>query len=70
MNTGRPADYDSVLEKGNLYWKERNMQKYAGLRKGSSDNERGRQAGAKVFGLSSREDGSPFTDRGRNWLRA
>lgn len=32
VNTGRPVDYDSVLEKGTLYRKERNTQKYAELR--------------------------------------
>lgn len=49
---------------------KRNMQKRAGLRNGSGDNEKRIKAGAKVYGLSSWGDGSPFTDRGRNWRRA
>lgn len=68
VNTGRLVDYDSVLEKGTLYRKERNTQKYAEPRNGSGD-ERGLKAGTKVFGLSGWGDGSPFMDRGRNWLR-
>lgn len=44
-------------------------EKYAEICRTQNCDERGLKAGTKVFGLSGWEDGSPFMDRGRNWLR-
>ena len=59
MNT---ADYSSVLKKGNLYGKERNKHKHAGLRNGIGDNERGIKLGTRGFSVRSWGDGGPGTE--------